>query len=146
MTTTTRAVARRGVFVGVLLAQAFFVVRAYWAPHNELGFQMFPEASEWQAEVVRVTADGDRVPVSEPWSGYVWSELVTERGLGHPGGRRHANNGLASQVAFLDDAMAWVAANTPADHETRYYEAIVSEWHNDDAVRTRVLRSPERVR
>ncbi len=136
--------ARRIVFVGVLVAQACFVVRAYWTPHNELGFQMFPEASQWQAEVVRVTAGGERVPVGEPWSGYVWSELVTERGLGHPGSRRHANNGLASQVAFLKDAMAWVAAHTPADRDTRYYEAIVTEWHNADPPVVRVLRSPPR--
>ncbi|HWL41301.1 MAG TPA: hypothetical protein VNQ73_00055 [Ilumatobacter sp.] len=142
--TTGRRVGRRVVFAGVLVLQAFFVVRAYWAPHNELGFQMFPEASQWQAEVVRVTADGERVPVGEPWSGYVWSELVTERGLGHLGGRRHANNGLASQVAFLEDAMAWVAANTPADYDTRYYEATVTEWHNADPPVTYVLRSPER--
>ena len=127
------------MFAGVLIAQAFFVVRAYWAPHNELGFQMFPEASRWQAEVVRVTADGRRIPIDESWSA-----LVTVRGLGHPGHRQHANNGLASQIAFLEDAMAWVAANTPDDRETRYYEAIVTEWHNADPPVTRVLRSPER--
>jgi hypothetical protein len=135
---------RRVVFVGVLLGQAFFVVRAYWAPHNEFGFQMFPEASEWQAEIVRVTDDGARVPVGQPWSGYVWSELVTARGLGRTDHRTHANNGLASQVAFLSDALAWVASNTPADRETRYYEATVTEWHNDDPPTTTVLRSPER--
>ena len=139
-----RRVLRRVVVVGVLLAQAFFVARAYWAPHNEFGFQMFPEASEWQAEIVRVTADGARVPVDEPWSGYVWSELVTERGLARTDYRKHANNGLASQVAFLSDALAWVAANTPADRETRYYEATVTKWYNDDPPVTTVLRSPER--
>lgn len=139
-----RWVARRAVFVGVLVAQAVFVVRAYGAPHNEFGFQMFPEASQWRAEVVRVTADGERIPVGEPWSGYVWSELVTERGLGRFGSRRHANNGLASQVAFLEDAMAWVARNTPNDHTTRYYEATVTGWHNDDPPEVVVLRSPER--
>lgn len=136
---TIRSRGRRIVFVGVLVAQAFFVVRAYWAPHNELGFQMFPEASQWQAEVVRVTADGRRVPIDA-----AWSARVTARGLGHPGHRQHANNGLASQIAFLEDAMAWVAANTPDDRETRYYEATVTEWHNADPPVTRVLRSPER--
>ncbi len=136
---TIRSRGRRIVFVGVLVAQVFFVVRAYWAPHNELGFQMFPEASQWQAEVVRVTVDGRRVPIDD-----AWSALVTERGLGHPGHRQHANNGLASQVAFLEDALAWVAANTPDDRETRYYEATVTEWHNADPPVTTVLRSPER--
>lgn len=132
------------MFAGVLLAQAFLVVRAYWAPHNEFGFQMFPEASEWQADIVRVTAAGERVPVGEPWSEYVWRELVTERGLARTDDRKHANNGLASQVAFLSDALAWVAANTPADRETRYYEATVTKWYNDDPPVITVLRSPER--
>ena len=127
------------MFVGVLLLQALFVVRAYWAPHNEFGFQMFPEASRWQAQVVRVTADGERIPID-----HTWSERVTVRGLGHPGYAQHANNGLASQIAFLGDALAWVAANTPADHATRYYEATVTEWHNDDPPVVTVLRSPER--
>ena len=68
-----RALARRIVFVGVLLAQAFFVVRAYWAPHNEFGFHMFPEASEWQADVVRVTAGGERIPIDDTWSGLLFS-------------------------------------------------------------------------
>lgn len=136
---SVRPTARRVVFLGVLVAQACFVVRAYWAPHNELGFQMFPEASRWQAEVVRVTVDGQRIPIDDSWS-----ELVDVRGLGHPARRQHANNGLASQIAFLEDAMAWVAAHTPDDRETRYYEATVTEWHNDDPPVVRVLRSPAR--
>jgi len=135
---------RRVVFAGLLLVQAFYVVRAYWAPHNELGFQMFPEASEWRADVVRVTRSGERVPVDEPWAGYTWSSLVSGRGLGSPGHRQHANNGLASPLAFLDDAMAWAAANTPADRETRYYEATVTGWKNMGEPSTTVLRSPER--
>lgn len=136
--------ARRVVFVGVLVLQAVFVVRAYWAPHNEFGFQMFPEASQWKADVVRVTADGARVPVDEPWSGYVWSDLVTGRGLGRTDYRKHASNGLDSQIAFLEDAMAWVATHTPADRDTRYYEATVTAWHNDDPPTVTVVRSPER--
>lgn len=141
----SRPLLRRFVFVGLLVAQAFFVVRAYWAPHNEFGFQMFPEASQWQAAIVRVTVAGERVPVDEPWSGYVWSELVTERGLARTGYRKHAVNGLDSQLAFLADALDWVADHTPDDRETRYYEAVVTAWHNDDPPETTVLRSKERV-
>jgi len=136
---TSSYAGRRVVFVGVLLLQAFFVVRAYWAPHNEFGFQMFPEASQWQAEVVRVTTDGRQVPIDESWS-----ELVRGRGLAHPGHRQHANNGLASQLAFLEDAMAWVAGNTPDDRETLYYEATVTTWRNADPPEVTVLRSPTR--
>ena len=53
----------------VVVAQVGFVVRAYWADHKEFAFQMFPESSTWQADVVRVTADGRRIPVTEPWAG-----------------------------------------------------------------------------
>src|SRR3954454_2402049 len=91
--------ARRTVVVAVVLAQCFFVVRAYWAPHKEFGFQMFPQSSTWQADVVRVTADGQRVPVSAPWAGYRWSALVPNRGLSFPQVRRHADAGLDNQVA-----------------------------------------------
>lgn len=134
-----RRIARRLMFVGVLAAQMVFVVRAYWAPHNEFGFQMFPEASEWRAEIVRVTTGGDRLPIGDEWS-----ELVAGRGLTHPGHRQHANNGLSSQLAFLEDALAWVATHTPDDHDTRYYEATVTQWHNADPPTTTVLRSPDR--
>ena len=47
---------------------------------------MFPESSTWRADVVRVTADGRRVPVEQPWSGYRWDELVPDRGLQLPRG------------------------------------------------------------
>ena len=83
-----RVLARRVVVIGVVAAQAFFVVRAYWADHDEFGFQMFPESSQWQAEIVRVDADGERVPIDEPWpGGYRWDQLVTSRGLRYPSRR-----------------------------------------------------------
>ena len=34
---------------------------------------MFPESSTWRAEILRVTADGQRIPIAEPWAGYRWS-------------------------------------------------------------------------
>ena len=135
---------RRIVFVGVILFQLVFVVRAYWAPHKEFGFQMFPEASSWQAEIVRVTADGDRVPVDQPWFGYEWNELVPERGLASPWIRHHADAGLDNQLAFLGEALDWVAANTPRDTETRHYEATVTTWFNMRGPSTRTLLSPDR--
>lgn len=132
------------VFIGVVVVQLAFVVRAYWAPHKEFGFQMFPEASSWQAQIVRVTADGERVPVDQPWDGYQWNEFVNSRGLGSPWSRHHADDGLANQLAFLDEALDWVAANTPRDTETRYYEATVTTWFNMGGPKTTTLRSPER--
>ena len=130
--------------LAVVIAQAFFVVRAYWAPHKEFGFQMFPESSTWQADVVRVMADGRRVAVSEPWDGYRWAALVPNRGLASPDVRKHADAGLDNQLAFLDAALDYVATHTPADRETRYLEATVTAWYDDDPPHTVVLRSADR--
>ena len=64
-----RVWARRVVVAIVVLAQLGFVARGYVADHKEFAFQMFPESSTWSADIVRVTTDGRRVPVSEPWAG-----------------------------------------------------------------------------
>ena len=130
--------------VGVVALQLGLVARGYWSDHKEFAFQMFPESSTWRAEVVRVTADGRRVPVEQPWSGYRWDELVQDRGLSYPSTRHHADAGLENQLAFLDAALDWVAVNTPRDGETRYLEARVTSWHNADAPQVEVLRSRER--
>jgi hypothetical protein len=134
-------VGRRVVVVAVVVVQLALVARGYWADHKEFAFQMFPESSSWRADVVRVTADGRRLPVEAGWSGYRWDELVQDRGLRYPAVRHHADAGLDNQLAFLDAALDWVAANTPRDRETRYLEAEVTAWHNDDPVRTEVMRS-----
>jgi hypothetical protein len=134
-------VGRRVVVVAVVVLQLALVARGYWADHKEFAFQMFPESSTWRADVVRVTADGRRVPVDSGWAGYRWEELVQDRGLRYPALRHHADAGLDNQLAFLDSALDWVAGNTPRDRETRYLEAVVTAWHNDDPARTEVLRS-----
>ena len=139
-----RVVARRVVVVTVVVLQLGLVARGYWSDHKEFAFQMFPESSTWRADVVRVTADGRHVPIERPWSGYRWDELVQNRGLRYPSIRHHADAGLANQLAFLEAALDWVAANTPRDDETRYLEARVTAWHNDDPPRTEVMRSAER--
>lgn len=135
---------RRIVFVGLVLLQSTMVVRAYWAPHKEFGFQMFPESSQWQAEIVRVTDTGARIPIDEPWSGYEWHDLVRGRGLTAPWRRQHADAGVDNQLELLDEALDWVAANTPSDTETRYYEATVTVWHNLGEPTSLVLRSGTR--
>jgi hypothetical protein len=137
-------VGRRVVVVAVVVVQLVLVARGYWADHKEFAFQMFPESSTWRADVVRVTADGRRLPVEAGWAGYRWDELVQDRGLRYPAVRHHADAGLDNQLAFLDAALDWVAANTPRDRETRYLEAEVTAWHNDDPARTEVLRSGTR--
>jgi len=51
----------RSPFVAVVVVlQLAFVARGYTSDHRELGWQMFPEASTWRADVVRVTASGRR--------------------------------------------------------------------------------------
>jgi hypothetical protein len=132
------------VVVAVVAVQVGLIARGYWSDHKQFAFQMFPESSTWRADVVRVTADGRRVPIEEPWSGYRWEELVQDRGLRYPSVRHHADAGLENQLAFLDAALDWVAENTPRDSETRYLEATVTSWHNDDAPDVEVMRSPER--
>jgi hypothetical protein len=139
-----RVVVRRVVVVVVVVVQLGFVARGYWSDHKEFAFQMFPESSTWRATVVRVTADGRRVPIERPWSGYRWDELVRDRGLSFPSIRHHADAGLDNQLAFLEAALDWVASNTPRDRETRYLEATVTSWHNADPARVEVLRSSVR--
>jgi hypothetical protein len=139
-----RVWARRIVVVVVVVAQVAFVVRAYHSAHMEFGFQMFPESSTWRADIVRVTDDGQRIPISDPWDGYRWSQMVRSRGLSSPGVRHHADAGLDNQLAFLDAALDYVADHTPRDTETRYLEAVVTTWHNTDDPKTIVLRSRDR--
>ena len=127
--------------IAVVLLQLGFIARGYWSDHKEFAFQMFPESSTWRADVVRVTADGRRIPIERPWSGYRWDELVQSRGLSFPAIRHHADAGLANQLAFLEASLDWVADNTPRDRETTHLEATVTSWHNNDAPRIRVLRS-----
>ena len=125
----------------VVAAQLFFIARGYWADHREFAFQMFPESSTWRADVVRVTADGRRIPIEQPWAGYRWSALVPDRGLDTPATRRHADAGLGNQLAFLRSALNWVADNTPRDHATSYLEARVTAWYDADPPHTEIFRS-----
>jgi hypothetical protein len=137
--------ARRAVVAGVLALQALLLVRGAHADHEEFAYRMFPEASTWRADIVRVTTDGRRVPVDDPWpGGYRWNDLAGVRGLGNPGVRHHADAGIDNQLAFLRAALDWVAAHTPDDHETAYLEADVTYWHNVDPPAHAVYRSHER--
>jgi hypothetical protein len=129
------------VVVGVVLLQLGLVARGYWSDHREFAFQMFPESSTWRADVFRVTAQGRRIPVEVGWAGYDWDRLVQDRGLSYPSLRHHADAGLQNQLAFLQAALDWVAANTPRDHSTRYLEAKVTAWDNADPPRVEIMRS-----
>jgi hypothetical protein len=137
-------VVRRVVVLSVVLLQVGLIARGYWSDHKEFAFQMFPESSTWRANVVRVSADGRRIPIERGWDGYRWEALVRDRGLSYPATRHHADAGLDNQLAFLAAALDWVASHTPRDRETRYLQATVTSWHNADPPRVEVLRSPLR--
>jgi hypothetical protein len=140
-----RVLGRRFVVLGVVALQAALLVRGAHADHKEFAFRMFPESTTWRADVVRVTADGRRIPVDDGWpGGYRWAELVDSRGLSHPEVRHHADAGADNQLAFLRAALDWVAAHTPRDRETRYLEADVTYWRNTHPPRHVVFRSHER--
>lgn len=136
----------RRVVVGVVVAlQLSLVTLAYHTDHPVFGFQMFPESTDWRAEIVRVTVDGRAVDVREEWpGGYSWGTLVQGRGLGSPFRRAHADAGLASSLDFLDHALDWVADHTPEDTETLYLQARVTYWENGRAPQKTVLRSEDR--
>jgi hypothetical protein len=132
------------VLAAVVIAQVGLFVRNRERPHHVFAFQMFDESSEWKADVVRVTTAGRRVPVEEPWAGYRWRDLVPDRGLAFPSAQHHADSGMESTLDFLEDALDWVAANTPRDTETRYLEARVTYVRNTRGPSHVTLRSPER--
>ena len=66
--------------------------------------------------------------------------------LRNPSGQRHAYMGAGATIDYLDNALDWVANNTPADTETRYLEATVTYYENTADPQVTVLRSVERDR
>jgi len=128
--------------VVVLVGQVALLVRGYADPHKLFAFQPFNESSTWRADVVRVTADGRRVPIEEPWpGGYDWDELVGWGVLERPGVLRHAYSGLGASLDFLDEALDWVADHTPDDTETLYLEAVTEGYRNTRGPEVQILRS-----
>lgn len=135
----------RGVFVAVVLAQALLIVRSYDDPHNFFGFQPFNESSTWRADVVRVTVDGRRIPIDEPWpGGYEWNDLVGWGVVQHPERTKHAFSGLDAALDFFAESLDWVADHTPDDTETLYLEADVTGFRNTRGPDRRTLRSDDR--
>lgn len=139
-----RRYARRVVIVVVVVAQLTMIVVAYDSDHKTFGFQMFPESSRWSAEIVRVRADGSRVPIDDEWE-YRWSDLVQGRGLTYPAGMHHADSGLRNQFGYFQGALDWVAEHTPDDTTTAYLEAEVTYTDNGRGPYVRTFRSVERA-
>lgn len=119
------------MIVGAVLAvQALFLVRGIWADHPVFAWRMFPEASDWRADIVRVSADGARDPIDDA----TWSTLVRGRGLDDPSVRHHADAGVDNQLAFLRSAIRWYADH---DRKPGVIEADVTYWRN--------VRGPQHV-
>jgi hypothetical protein len=138
-------VARRVTVAAALVLIVAGIVQGHRGSSPALAWQMFPEASVWQADIVRVTADGSRVDVREPWPGsYDWSDLVRARGVGTPFAERPASYGIAVTLDTLQHALDWVAGHTPNDGETVYLEATVTYQQNADPPAQVVLRSQAR--
>ena len=146
-----RRAARRFIILAVVVAQLTMIVVAYDSDHKTFGFQMFPESSRWEADLVRVQADGSRIPLHQDWE-YRWSNLVRGRGLTNPfssgqprsassGPARHADSGLRNQFSYFQGALDWVAQNTPDDHSTLYLEAVVTYTDNGRGPFERVFTS-----
>jgi hypothetical protein len=140
-----RRVVGRRLIVGTAIAlQLGFVARGYTSAHKEFAFQMFSESTDWRADIMRVTDTGERMPVDDSWDGYRWGDLVRTRGLADPARRHHADAGLDNQLAFLSEALDYVATHTPRDTETAYLEATVTYWRNARPPRDVVIRSERR--
>ncbi len=133
------------VVYGVVAVILGGVVAGYVHSSPVLAWQMFPEASTWQAEIVRVTATGDRIDIRETWpGGYRWPDMVDARGLGAPHSEQPASYGVAVVLDTLQHALDWVAVQTPRDDETAYLEAVVLHRRNDGPLQRTVLRSSVR--
>ncbi len=142
-TSTLRRFSRRVIVAAVVVVQLLLIVVAYDSDHKTFGFQMFPESSRWEAEIVRVQSDGTRVPVNEDWD-YRWSELVQGRGLTNPFDNHHADSGLRNQFGYFQGSLDWVAENTPEDTSTVFLEAEVTFTDNGRGPFTRIFTSTER--
>jgi len=134
---------RRWIVVAVVVGQVVLIVAAYDSDYKTFGFQMFPESSRWQAEIVRVDAEGTELSIYDGWE-YRWSDLVRGRGLTNPSVNHHADSGLRNQFGLFQGALNWVGANTPADQTTTYLRATVTYFDNGSGPFTRVFLSHER--
>jgi hypothetical protein len=135
---------RIAIVAAVVAAQLGAVVAAYHRPQAHFGFQMFNESSSWQADIYRVTAAGERLDVRTDWPWYDWPDLVRTGALAQPFTRVHADRGLDSTLDFFQEALDWVALNTPLDAETVRLEADVTYWENDRGPYRRTFVSAER--
>lgn len=143
---TPRHVLAAAIMAAVWGTQLHFVIAAYDSPHKHFGYQPFSESSTWEAEIVRITHHGRREDIRHGWEGYRWHELVRGRGLDVPFVRHHASYGAAATLDYFQQALDWVARNTPEDRSTHHFEARVVMVRNAGEPRVHQLRSVVRPR
>lgn len=116
-------------------SEALLVATAGMRSDRSYGFRMFPEASAITVHLSRRMESGDLVPVQAArWqardcSGAVhsfsWGKMVHYPAPWRFDAPVDAPYGVESEVHRTRDALAWVAAHTPEDCETRAFVAHV---------------------
>lgn len=129
------------VFVGAIAGHGALLVRGGSDPHKLFGFRPFNESDTWRADIVRVTRNGERIPIDDGTWAYDWDELVGTSKLRRPGRLRHADAGADATIDFLGRALDWVMEQLPEDAETVALEATVTVFRNTRGPEVIVLRS-----
>jgi hypothetical protein len=128
------------VLVVALLLHGVLLVRGGADPHKLFGFRPFNESDSWQADIVRVTADGERRPIDDGTWIHDWDDLVATNKLLRPNRLRHASAGADATIDFLARALDWVI-DTAVDPDTVALEATVVVYRNTRGPEVVELRS-----
>jgi hypothetical protein len=129
--------------VAALVLHGGLLVRGGSDPHKLFGFRPFNESDAWRADIVRVTAAGERRPIDDGTWDHDWDELVATNKLLSPGRARHASAGADATIDFLERALDWVVV-TVDDADTVALEATVIVHRNTRGPEVVELRSRSR--
>ena len=135
---TTRG---RAIFCALFFgSEVLLVATAGLRTDRSYGFRMFPEASTITVHVSRRLADGSVVPITggtwtpqscgRPPPKFVWGKMVRFPAPGRLDAPVGAPYGVENEVQRARDGLAWVAAHTPEDCETRAFVAHVEAVRN----------------
>ena len=135
--------------------EAVLVATAGLRSDRSYGFRMFPESSVIVVHVSRRLDGGRQVPIeggrwqAHDCSGGVhsfrWAEMVRYPAPAQLDATVGAPYGVESEVHRTRDALAWVAAHTPDDCETRALVAHIEVRRNGrelEPVDAEVARAP----
>ncbi|HEY6461582.1 MAG TPA: hypothetical protein VIY73_15550 [Polyangiaceae bacterium] len=141
-----------GLFFG---SELLLIATAGMRSDRSYGFRMFPESSMVEVHVSRRLGDGRTVPIEAGrWQAhdcaggvhaFSWGRMVRFPAPSRLDAPVGAPYGVESEIHRTRDAVAWVAAHTPQDCETRALVARVVPTRNGqalDAVDFEVTRAP----